>query len=189
MVGGGGQNMSQPVNVPHRRTHVSCVEVPDTVTHESLHRVREQSENPLSSPRGEWDNVASLMIAHHGHKPRSPQIHIQAIRLKYMSLYHQRLKQKNQAANLSVNNRKHKRSEFKCSTYETSASSIETESVFAEKSNRNKNLKLNIRVCISRKYLHFAFTTQTYILLSVKNQLLNQSNVQLLHLKIKDSGT
>ncbi|MEP5535236.1 hypothetical protein, partial [Ekhidna sp.] len=45
--------------------HISCVELPNTVTHESIHQVREHSEQPLCSLLGEWDNQTSLMIKYH----------------------------------------------------------------------------------------------------------------------------
>ena len=34
-----------PSSAPHGNTHISCVELPNTVTHVSLHRVREHSEH------------------------------------------------------------------------------------------------------------------------------------------------
>ena len=35
------------LDAPHRNTHISCVELPNAVTHESIHQVREYSEQAL----------------------------------------------------------------------------------------------------------------------------------------------
>ena len=63
----------------HKLANLPLWNSPNTVTNESLHRVRGHSEEPLCFVIiGEWDNKISVMINdRYGEKPTSPKIQVQ----------------------------------------------------------------------------------------------------------------